>query len=95
VDSCRYQGGCPFGYACTAVGGLGMTRIGLCLPTGTGEVGAACAVDAECVFGYCSGPVSAGKCSRDCTYDGLCPTGSTCLAAGGPAVEGVAFKRCQ
>ena len=95
LDSCRYQGGCRSGYGCTAVGGLGNERIGLCLPTGTGEVGAPCALDAQCVFGYCSGPLNAKKCSRDCTYDGVCPTGSSCVAVGGPAVEGVAFKRCQ
>jgi hypothetical protein len=91
LDSCRYQGGCRFGYACTAVGGLGNARIGLCLPAGGGEVGAACSTDSQCIFGYCA----AGKCSRDCTYDAICPTGSSCLAAGGPAVEGAAFKRCQ
>jgi hypothetical protein len=91
LDSCRYQGGCRFGYACTAVGGVAGARIGLCLPAGAGEVGAACTTDSQCVFGYCTG----GKCSRDCTYDAICPTGSSCLAAGGPAVEGAAFKRCQ
>ena len=95
VDSCRYQGGCRAGYACSAVGGLDNERIGLCLPTGNGEVGAACTIDAQCVFGYCSGAPNAKKCSRDCTYDGICPTGSTCLTAGGPTVEGSAFKRCQ
>lgn len=91
VDSCRYQGGCRYGYACTAVGGVNNARIGLCLPAGAGEVGAACTVDSQCVFGYCSG----AKCSRDCTSDSLCPSGSTCVAAGGPAVEGAPFKRCQ
>jgi hypothetical protein len=91
LDSCRYQGGCHFGFGCTAVGGVGNERIGLCLPTGAGEVGTPCSIDGQCAFAYCAG----GKCSRDCTFDGLCPTGSTCLAAGGPAVEGAAFKRCQ
>ena len=91
LDSCRYQGGCRYGYACTAVGGVGNARIGLCLPAGAGEVGAACTVDSQCVFGYCSG----NKCSRDCTSDSLCPSGSSCVAGGGPGVERVPFKRCQ
>ncbi len=91
VDSCRYQGGCGAGFACTAVGGVGNERIGLCLPTGFKDVGATCAHDRECAFGYCS----QGKCSRDCTADGVCPTGTTCTAGGGPNVEGQPFRRCQ
>ena len=91
VDSCRFQGGCRQGYACTSVGSIAGGRIGLCLPTGTGEVGAACTRDRDCAFGYCSQQ----KCSRDCSKDGLCPTGSTCTAAGGPNVEGLPFRRCQ
>lgn len=93
VDSCRYQGGCPFNFGCTAVGNIGGGRIGLCLPTGGGEVGSSCTNDTQCVFGYCNSQ----KCSRDCTADGVCPTGSTCTAAGGavPNVEGMPFKRCQ
>ncbi len=91
LDSCRYQGGCAFGFACSAVGQVNGQRIGLCLPAGGGEVGANCNVDGQCAFGYCNN----GKCSRDCTHDGVCPTGSTCIAAGGPAVEGAPFKRCE
>ena len=94
VDTCRYSGGCAFGYECAGVGNLQNQRSGLCLPAqGGSEVGQACAKDGDCAFGYCS----AGKCSRDCSGDGLCPTGSTCAAVGGPFpnVEGVAFKRCQ
>jgi hypothetical protein len=86
VDSCRYQGGCAYGFACTALGSISGSRIGLCLPAlGGGEVGASCAVDGDCLFGYCN-RVS-GKCTRDCSKDLVCPTGSTCTAAGGPAVE--------
>jgi hypothetical protein len=91
VDSCRYQGACPYAFACTAVGGVGGQRIGLCLRAGLGEVGDACTTDAECVFGYCH----ASKCSRDCTKDGVCPTGSACNAGGAPLVEGLAFRRCE
>ena len=92
VSSCRYQGGCASGFACTALGNVGGSRIGLCLPTGGGEVGAGCGNDTQCAFGYCN----QGACSRDCTADGVCPTGSTCTAAGGPApnVEGQPFRRC-
>jgi hypothetical protein len=96
VDSCRYQGGCPFGYACTAVGSANSARIGLCLPAlGGGAVGAACTSSADCFFGYCDG--TSMKCTRDCTADGVCPTGSTCTAAGGslPTVEGSPFRKCQ
>ena len=91
VDSCRYQGSCAYGFGCTAVGQIAGARIGLCLPEGFGEVGAACTRDRDCVFGYCH----TNTCSRDCTHDGLCPTGSACVAAGGPAVEGEAFARCE
>jgi hypothetical protein len=56
-------------------------------------VGAPCTKDGSCFFGYCNR--SSGKCSRDCTADGLCPTGSTCTAAGGPPVDGQPFRRCQ
>lgn len=93
VDTCRFAGGCAFGYACTSVGNLGQ-RVGLCLPNhGSGEVGSSCAKDRDCAFGYCS----QSRCSRDCSADGICPTGSTCTAVGGnyPNVEGIAFKRCQ
>jgi len=94
VDSCLYQGGCVYGFACTAVGSLGSNRIGLCVPSlGTGEVGAHCATDGDCVFGYCLRSTS--TCSRDCTYDGVCPSGSTCTAGGGSSVEGVPFRNCQ
>jgi hypothetical protein len=91
VDSCRYQGGCPFGFACTAVGGVGGARIGLCIPTGSGEVGASCANDTQCAFGYCLN----GTCSRDCSSDGICPGATSCVAGGGPNVEGMPFRRCQ
>lgn len=95
VDSCLYQGGCAFGYLCDAVGSLGASsRIGLCIPAlGGGEVGASCTMDGDCFFGYCASATS--TCSRDCTADGICPTGSTCVAGGAPAVEGLTFKRCQ
>jgi hypothetical protein len=92
VDSCRYEGGCPWGFTCTAVGSLGANRIGLCLVNGGGSVGAPCSSGLECAYGYCT---SAGKCSRDCTADGLCPSGSSCVAAGGPPAQGLPFRRCQ
>jgi hypothetical protein len=95
VDSCLYQGGCAFGYLCNAVGSLGSSsRIGLCLPAlSGGEVGASCTTDGDCFFGYCASTTS--KCSRDCTDDGVCPTGSTCLPSGSIPVEGLTFKICQ
>lgn len=94
VDSCLFRGGCIFGYACTALGSIANGRIGLCLPSlGSGEVGSSCAKDADCFFGYCNR--TAGKCSRDCSADGVCPSGSSCTAGGGPPVEGLPFKRCQ
>ncbi|HMR77226.1 MAG TPA: hypothetical protein PKD61_19085, partial [Polyangiaceae bacterium] len=95
VDSCRYAGGCPFGFQCVAVGSVAAnSRIGLCLPGfGSVQVGGTCSRDADCFFGYCNR--TAGKCSRDCSQDGLCPTGSACVAGGGPTVEGLPFRRCQ
>lgn len=94
VDSCRYAGGCPLGFQCVAVGNVNGNRIGLCLPgLGSGQVGAACAKDADCFFGYCNR--NKGTCSRDCSSDGLCPTGFNCVAGGGPTVEGLPFRRCE
>lgn len=91
LNSCRYQGGCSFGFSCVGVGNVGNARIGLCLPAGGGEIGAACQHDSQCIFGYCA----QGKCSRDCTADAVCPSGSSCLPGGSPAVDGQPFKRCQ
>jgi len=94
VDSCVYQGSCAFGFACTAVGSVGADRIGLCLPSlGGGEIGGSCATDGDCVFGYCNR--TAGTCTRDCTADGICTTGSTCVASGTVPVGGEPFRRCQ
>jgi hypothetical protein len=94
VDSCLYQGTCAFGYACTALGSVGSARIGLCLPAlGGGEVGASCTTDGDCFFGYCNRTM--GLCSRDCTDDGICPTGSTCVDGGSIEVEGLPFRSCQ
>lgn len=91
LNSCRYDGGCSHGFACTGLGDLGNARIGLCLPAGGGEVGASCSVHGQCLFGYCLN----GKCSRDCTSDGICPNGKTCAPGGAPTIEGQPFKRCQ
>lgn len=96
LDSCRFAGGCMHGYACTAVGNISNQRVGLCLPAlGAGEVGSNCSHDSDCAFGYCAGPIPPGKCSRDCSADGLCPTGSSCTNGGGPNVENLPFRRCQ
>ncbi len=92
LDSCRYQGGCAFGFGCAALADIGSQRIGLCLIAGAGEVGSACASNSQCAFGYCT---LAGECSRDCSKDGVCPQGSSCVAQGGDAVEGLPFRRCE
>ena len=91
VNSCRDQGGCAYGYACVALGGIGGERVGLCLPAGSVETGAGCTQHTQCVSGYCY----ANVCSRDCTFDGICPGNLTCTAGGGPNVEGQIFKRCE
>jgi hypothetical protein len=94
VDSCVYQGSCAFGFACTALGSVGADRVGLCLPSlGGGEIGASCATDGDCVFGYCNR--TAGTCTRDCTADGICTTGSACTASGTVPVGGEPFRRCE
>jgi hypothetical protein len=93
VDSCTYQGGCIYGYTCVALGSVNGTRIGLCVPAGQGQVGSPCALGQECEFGYC--PTSTGKCSRDCTADGVCPAGSSCVPGGGPDVNGQPFMQCE
>ncbi len=92
LDSCRMQGACPHGFACAALADLGGgSRIGLCLITGAGEVGSACSSNSQCAFGYCT---LAGSCSRDCSRDGKCPEGSSCVAQTG-TVEGFTFSRCE
>jgi len=92
VDSCRYQGGCPFGFACVGLGNVASERIGLCLPVGAAEPGSPCTRDRDCAFGYCS---AKNLCSRDCTVDGACPGGLTCVAVPGPTIEGQTFRRCE
>lgn len=91
VNSCRYQGDCAFGFSCVAVGQVAAQRIGLCLPNGAKEPGIACSNNTECAFGYCVDDV----CSRDCTVDGICPGGLSCVSGGAVAVEGMAFRRCE
>ncbi len=91
VNSCRYGGGCAYGFNCVALGDLVTERIGVCMPSGAGEPGSACANNTQCVFGYCAN----NKCSRDCTVDGICPGGLQCKNGGAPAVEGQVFKRCE
>jgi len=92
VDSCRYQGACAFGFACTAISAISGQRLGLCLPTGSGEVGEPCTKHRDCAFGYCN--LDTNRCTRDCSADGICPSGSTCTATGA-YIEGIPFKRCE
>jgi len=91
LNSCRLAGGCPFGYACVGTGDLGSTRIGLCLPTGSSEVGDACSLHRHCAFGYCRD----GICSRDCTLDGICPGSASCVEGEAPTIEGTTWRSCQ
>jgi len=91
LDSCRLSGGCPHGFGCAGLAEIGGQRIGLCMPSGGGEVGASCSMNGQCVFGFCD----EGTCTRDCSKDDVCPSGSQCIAQGGPNIEGSAFKTCQ
>jgi hypothetical protein len=91
VQSCRYRGGCGYGWACVGVASVGSNRIGICVQTGFGEVGDACTRGEDCLFGLCQG----NKCSRDCTADGVCPSGFSCVAAGGPTIDGMAWRVCM
>jgi hypothetical protein len=91
VNSCKFQGACPDNYACVGVGSVGGQRIGLCLPAGTTETGQNCTTHTQCEFGYCVN----GSCSRDCSSDGICTAGTSCVAGGSPAVEGLTFMRCE
>ena len=92
VDSCRYNGGCSHGFACVGVGSVGAERIGLCFPIGSGEPGTPCSKSRDCAFGYCT---AKNVCSRDCTADAVCPTGTACVLGGGPNIEGMPFRRCE
>jgi hypothetical protein len=91
LNSCRFQGGCSYGHACVSIGSAGGQRIGLCMPKGIIEIGAACENHFDCDFGHCV----QGICSRDCTIDGLCPGDLNCGPVGGLMVEGLTFKRCM
>ena len=91
VNSCRYQGGCSYNYACNGLSQIGGERIGLCLPKGGAVTGSTCTTNNSCEFGYCSN----GICSRDCTGDGVCPAGLTCVDGGTPTIEGLPFRRCR
>lgn len=93
LNTCRYQGGCPYDYACVGLSEKNGQRYGLCLPTGPTDVGGFCQKDGDCAFGYCL--LDKHECSKDCSKDGLCPTGSTCTPGNPPSVEGVPFKRCE
>jgi hypothetical protein len=93
LDSCRMRGGCDFGFACSGLATLdNASAIGLCMPRGSGEVGAACTKNGDCVYGLCEGSV----CSRDCSKDGQCPEGFQCKTPSPPELplEGTASKRC-
>lgn len=95
ADSCRYQGACAFGFACSAISSLKSNpnaRIGICTPAGSGEVGDYCSRDDDCALGYCLN----AKCTRDCSPDGICPKGMTCTAVSDSTfVEGgQPFRRC-
>ena len=91
VQSCRYAGGCGHGWACVGLADLGGQRVGICIRTGFGEVGQGCSANEDCLFGLCD----AGQCSRDCTHDGVCPSGSVCIAAGGANIEGKPYRICK
>ncbi len=94
MDSCLHRGGCPFGFTCSGVGNIGGSRIGLCLPSGSGDIGSTCFRDSDCGMGYCH--IDTGKCTRDCSADGVCPKGFTCTDAGdGTSIEGKTFRRCM
>lgn len=91
LDSCLLAGGCASDFSCVGIGNLGAQRVGLCLPTGSGEPGDSCSVHRDCAFGYCAN----GTCSKDCTDDGVCPNGTDCVAGDAPAIEGKTWRRCQ
>jgi hypothetical protein len=91
VQSCRYSGGCGFGYACVGIATAGSQRIGICVETGAGEIGQGCAKNEDCLFGLCD----SGLCSRDCSNDGVCPSGFSCIDGGAPLIESKAFRLCK
>lgn len=91
LDSCKYRGGCPSGFGCVAAAEIGGSLLGLCLIVGSEEVGSSCTSNSECAFGLCKDNV----CSRDCSRDQVCPSGSTCTPEGGPLIEGMSYKTCQ
>ena len=91
VNSCRYQGGCTDGFDCVGVGSVSNNRIGLCLPTGGTLTGQSCNSNTQCEFGYCAN----GKCSRDCTRDGICTAGTSCVNQPAPVIEGMTYRRCE
>lgn len=91
VQSCRYSGGCGYGWGCVGLGEMAGQRVGICIRAGAGEVGQGCANNEDCLFSLCDN----GTCSRDCTVDGVCPTGFSCIAGGSPNVEGMQYRICK
>lgn len=96
VQTCRYEGGCGWGYECVghqvSLNGTA-TGLGLCVRKGSLGIGQPCSSDEACEFGLCL--KDEAKCSRDCSYDGVCPSGTTCQSAPGAPVDSTPFRVCK
>jgi hypothetical protein len=86
---CDERGTCGEGFACVpSDDGAGGT-VFVCLDAGSVDLGQPCTLDGQCVSGLCD--TALGECTRLCTDDRLCPTGTRCVA---DVASGGAFATC-
>ncbi len=87
TQACTQEGGCGPGLGCspTAVGGSIWL---LCSRAGTRAIGQPCSTGRECDSGLCD--ATGAFCTRLCTDDGLCPTGTRCVP-----VPGFSLSLCR
>ncbi len=86
---CNERGTCGEGFACVPSGDGGGGTVFVCQDAGTIDLGQPCTLSTQCVSGICD--TTRNVCTRLCTDDRICPTGTRCVADVG---SGGAFATC-
>lgn len=86
---CNERGTCGEGFACVPSGDGSGGTVFVCQDAGTIDLGQPCTLGTQCVSGICD--TTRNTCSRLCTDDRICPTGTRCVADVG---SGGAFATC-
>lgn len=86
---CNERGTCGEGFACVPSGDGSGGTVFVCQDAGTIDLGQPCTLGTQCVSGICD--TTRNACSRLCTDDRICPTGTRCVADVG---SGGAFATC-